>query len=309
MTVYIDVLFIVNMVLDYFILLSIKFFLKTNDKRWRLLIGAITGALYSCFMFFPKLEILSNMLFELLLSCLIVFVSFRVKSFQGFLKLFVSFYVISALFGGIVFAIEQFIAPPILVVRNSIPYLDISPILLIAVSAVCYIIVAVLTRFVSKRNQKDKIIKIEIYIDKIGAVAEALIDTGNELKDSFSGCPVIICEFSKVKSLIPLEIHDLFLNGNLNISDVVEYTDFKKRFRMIPYSSVSEDGGLLPAFKPDYLICEGSRVNEVIVAVTSKKLSAEGNYNAIISPEIAANHELIEKEHIKLNKTALMKRR
>lgn len=293
MTVYIDVLFIVNLVLDYFILLSIKFFLKTSDKRWRLLIGAVVGATYACIMYFPDLKILSNMIFEVLLSCLIVFVSFKIKSFISFLKYFVCFYVISALFGGIVFAIEQFLAPPILTVKNGIPYIDISPIMLIVVSGLSYLSVTLITRFVSKRYQNDKIAKIEIYIEDKKASMDALIDTGNELKDSFSGTPVIICDFQKVRSLIPIEIQDLFLNRNLSISDVVEYTDFKKRFRMIPFSSVSDVVGLLPAFKPDYLICEGSRVNEVIVAVTSKKLSNDGKYNAIISPELTGNEKIL----------------
>lgn len=288
MTVYIDVLFIVNLVVDYFILLSVKCLLKTNDKRIRLLIGAVIGSIYSCLMFFEQLQILSTMLLELLLSMLIVLISFKTKNLLSYFKMFVSFYIISALFGGTVFAIQQFLAPPILTVKNGIPYIDISPLLLIIVSAISYLLIELFSRFLSKRNVIDNIIEIEVGIKDKKVKLSALVDTGNELTDSFSGVPVVICEYRSVKELIPIEIRDLFSKSDLSLSEAVKFTEFKNRFRMIPFSSVSDIQGLLPAFKPDYIkiFNQNEIKKEVIVAVTSKKLSSENKYSSIVSPEL-----------------------
>lgn len=286
MVVYIDVLFIINLIINYFILLAVSCLLKREDSRVRLLLGAALGAFYSCLLFFPQLQFLFTAALKLVLSATIVAVSYKIRSLRTFLKLIIYFYIVSFLFGGIIFAVQQFFAPPLLYVKNGIAYFDISPIYLIIASAVCYIIVALFSRMLHKNAIKQKIYKAELLLDDKSVRFDALMDTGNDLKDSVSGTPVMVAEYKTAEKLIPQEIQSVFKNGELNNVDVVEYTDFKNRFRVVPFSSVGSIGGLLPAFKPDKLIifsgnCE---TTDVIVAVTQKKLSKDGTFTALLNP-------------------------
>lgn len=286
MVIYIDVLFIVNLVINYFILLAVSQLLGRNDKRIRLLLGAVLGSVYSCLMFFPHLEFLFSAGLKLLLSITIVLVAYKVRSIRVFLKLIAYFYVISMLFGGIVFAVAQFFAPPAMVVKNGVTYLDISPVLLILTSAAAYVIITFFSRMLHKKTQSQNLYKVKIELNNNQAVMTALFDTGNDLRDAVSGSPVMVVEYRRVEKLIPDEVKAVFKTGNIADADVIEITDFKNRFRLIPFSSVGSAGGLLPAFKPDKITIDSqnNEITDILVAVTTKILSSEGNFSALLGP-------------------------
>lgn len=286
MVVYIDVLFIVNLIINYFILLAVSKLLSRYDKHIRLLLGAVLGSVYSCMMFFPHLEFLFSAGLKLLLSITIVLASFKINSFRALLKLIAYFYVISMLFGGIVFAVQLFFAPPAMVVKNCVTYIDISPVVLILTSAAAYVIITLFSRMLHKKTQEQNYYKVKIIINGNKAVVTALYDTGNDLRDAVSGSPVMIVEYRCVEKLIPDEIKEIFKTGNIAHTDVIELTEFKNRFRVIPFSSVGSAGGLLPTFKPDKIIVEpqNSEITDILIAVTIKKLSADGNFSALLGP-------------------------
>lgn len=286
MVIYIDVLFIVNLVINYFILLAVSHLLARNDKKIRLLLGAVLGSVYSCMMFFPQLDFLFSAILKLVLSITIVLLAFKVRNIRVFLKLIAYFYVISMLFGGIVFAVQQFFAPPAMVVKNGVAYLDISPILLILTSAGAYVVITLFSKMLHKKTQTQNLIKVKITCNNNDVVLAALYDTGNDLRDAVSGSPVMIAEFRRVEKLLPPEAKEIFKTGNIVNEEVLELTNFKNRFRLVPYSSVGSVGGLLPAFKPDKITIDSqnNEITDILVAVTTKKLSTEGNFSALIGP-------------------------
>ena len=59
--VYVDVLFTLNLFVNYLLLLSGACLLREKAKRWRLLLGAALGAVYSLIIFAPELP---NLLFS-----------------------------------------------------------------------------------------------------------------------------------------------------------------------------------------------------------------------------------------------------
>lgn len=286
--VYIDVLFILNLIIDYFILLAVSQILHRRDKRLRLLLGAFLGALYASLMFFPQLGLLYSAFLKLLFSAVLVLISFKCASVKNFLKLLVCFYLISTVFGGIIYAVELFLAPPGLNVRNGIMYMDISPLLLILTSAGCYIIIKLIARYFHRNVHTSDIYSVEISADGKSINLTALLDNGNDLCDVISGYPVIISEYCKVEKLIPNNLKMIFKNGKITDTSVFADTDWQKRVRMIPYGSVGNVGGMLPAFKPDSVRIPAVEINtsEVIVAVTSKRLSDNGDFSALLNPHL-----------------------
>ncbi len=54
-TIYIDVLVCLNFIVNYFLLLATGKFLSRPCKRWRMLLGAFLGGLYSLYILLPEI--------------------------------------------------------------------------------------------------------------------------------------------------------------------------------------------------------------------------------------------------------------
>lgn len=290
--IYIDVLFILNLIVNYFILLAVSQILHRNDKRLRFLGGAALGALYSCFMFFPQVSFLYSAGIKLVFSMTVVVVSFRRLTIRSFIKILICFYITSMLFGGIIFALCYFVAPPGLDERNGAVYMDISPLMLILSSAGCYIVIKLLSRYLHRDVHSTDIYTVEISVGNNSSKFSALLDNGNDLCDVITGYPVVIAEYRNVEMLIPRQLRNIFRSGKVSDGDNFDIEGWNRRVRFISYGSVGNVGGILPAFKPDRLMVENAGVStsNVLVAVTNSRLSSEGLYNALLNPHLL--HEL-----------------
>lgn len=304
MVVYIDVLFIINLIINYFILLAVSQILKRNDKRLRLFVGAALGAVYGSLMFFPELNFLYTALLKLVFSVTIVAVAFKCHSIRNFLKLIAYFYIISMLFGGIIYAIQFYFAPPILLVKNGVAYLDISPLYLILSGAGCYIAVKLFSRLFHRNAQTKDIYNVRIEIGQSSVALAALLDSGNDLSDAISGYPVVVAEYKRIEPLIPPALRKIYKTGKITNPPELGQEGFGRRFRIVPYGSVGNAGGILPAFRPDKLVVDGAGIetSQVIVAVTNKRLSDDGLFSALLNPRLFEMKEdaiAFPKTHVK----------
>jgi stage II sporulation protein GA (sporulation sigma-E factor processing peptidase) len=288
MVVYIDILFAVNLILNYFILLAVSILLKRKDKRLRILAGAAFGALYSLFIFYPQLTYLYSIFVKIIASVIIVLITFKCSNIKTFAKLIMFFYLISFLFGGIIFAVWLFVSPPGMLVHNGVLYIDISPVLLILAGAGCYIIIAIASRLLNKSRFTSGIYSVDIEMFGISVRLDAMLDTGNSLCDTITGAPVIVVEYAVVEKLIPIKLRNTFKKGFIENPDAFEAVGWGGRLHMIPYGSVGDTGGLLPAFRPDRLTIKQKdknvEVTDVLVAVCGKRLSGDGKYAALLNP-------------------------
>ena len=62
--------------------------------------------------------------------------------------------------------------------------------------------------------------------------------------------------------------------------------DFESRIRVIPYSSLGEQNGLLMGFKPDAVKISEKCITNIIIGVYNRNLSATSEYDALLNPEI-----------------------
>lgn len=75
--VYIDVLFVLNMFVNYFILVTVAKIMRITPSRWRLLCGALLGGLYSLFIFIPDVNVFLSLVAKLAFSVSIVFAAYK----------------------------------------------------------------------------------------------------------------------------------------------------------------------------------------------------------------------------------------
>lgn len=77
MTIYIDVVLIENLVMNYIILLATGIILKVKINHFRLIISSLIGAAYTVMAYILPIEIYSNFLLKILLSIIIVYLAFN----------------------------------------------------------------------------------------------------------------------------------------------------------------------------------------------------------------------------------------
>lgn len=142
---------------------------------------------------------------------------------------------------------------------------------------------------------------VDIGIDGTVAKVCALVDTGNTLKDPLTKSHVVVLEYEALRKYIPEDIRDVFMkeeSSALNsIAELNTDTSWSSRVRIIPYSSLGRNDGILLGFKPDFVRVYGRHgaktLTNMIVGVHPRRLSPQGDYQALIGPEVVEVVEAI----------------
>lgn len=277
MIVYVDILIFLNLFVNFFILKITAALCKDTGRISRTILGSAIGALFSLYIFLPQSNALTEMIFRLAVSGVVIIVSFKFDSLKSFLRRISVFFAVSFLYAGFMLGVWFVFKPQNLAVNNGIVYVNISPVLLILTTLAGYVIISVI-RYLSNKeapfgNRCGLTIEANENIIKI----TALVDTGNSLTDIITKKPVIIIEKGVAEKLlkeIPTpENFDTYYNKNTY------------DFRIIPYSTVGGTG-LLTAFTPKNITAEsnGEKIplNNVLIAISNEKLGED--YKAIVGP-------------------------
>ncbi len=293
--VYAEYLFLENFIMNFIILHITSKFGKYQSGNMKLIIGAAIGAMYSFIIFFPSLHFFLSFSMKLVISMLIIVITFTPHKFRDFFKYLSIFYLVSFAFGGTAFAIFYFTNFQS-IVSNGIFYSNsISFKLLLYSVAIGYFLIVLTLNLMKNKVSKERIYnEIIVEFDNKKKEINALIDTGNSLLDPISKFPVIIVEYNAIEELLPENIKKIFIRDNIDnlekISTILQTSSWISRFRMIPFTSLGKENGMLIGFKPDNVEVnyDGNRftLNKIIIAISSNKLSKNGDYNALINPDI-----------------------
>ncbi len=270
--IYADILVAVNMIMNYFLLRASMAVTGADYKTVRVFLSAAAGGLFSMIIFVEDISPLVNTLIKLLFLAFMVAVAFGLKSLKSFVKNCSAFFIANFVFAGIMLAISVFIAPEKTLYKNGIVYFDIDIITLTVSAFVCYVILSALTRFSRSRSPAESIYELTVTYNGNRVTGKALYDTGNTLRDSFSGRPVIIAEKGFAEKL--------FAEGE----DVTQ----QKNFRLIPYSTI-KNGGALPAFLAEKISLKTptktTEAEKIYIAVTDKKF-VSGDFCALLGTPV-----------------------
>lgn len=248
-TIYLDVLFCINFIIDYIILLTVRRFMNIRARRLRLAAGAAVGGLTSFVILLPALPSGLSLIFSLAFACLVVGAAFAPMSRGLFIKTSAAFFLISFGYCGLMIAIWLLFSPQSLVIRNSSVYIDISPLVLLVTTVFCYVILRVILRLTGRGEAAAANCILRISLGGNVREYKALIDTGSSLKEPFSGKPVIV------------------------ISERLSFPD-SLGVRLVPYSSVGGEG-LLRAVCPERITAvtnDGERSIDGYIACSDNKL-------------------------------------
>ena len=295
MEVYLDMLILENLIMNYIILLVTSKFSKEQTSILRMLISSLIGALYCAIVFFPALRFFYTLLFKVCLSFILVIVAFSPQKPKQFMKVLSIFYVVSFVFGGAAFGLFYFTNFGV-ILSNGVFYISNFPIKILIISTIIsYLIIKFAWTTIQNKLSRDNMyVILDIIFEEKEVKLKGLIDTANSLYDPISNYPVIVVEFSAVKSLLPDEIKEIFSKCRENdlslITSVLSNSDWISRFRLIPFSSLGKENGMLIGFRPDNVkvsqIESKKELKNIIIGVYNRSLSKDKSYNALLHSEI-----------------------
>ncbi len=279
---------IIELTMDYLLLWATAEITHLKTTKLRLFLGALAGTSYSIVVFLQRHEVISgyqyggDIIFKIILSLAMLGIVFMPISLRRFINAMGIFYLIAFMSGGAALATVYLTEGNWLIVN------------VVAMGTI--LIVAELGWGIVQKKiwQEMFFVPIEIQFGNKTVKVNALVDTGNRLKDPLTGTPVVIVESSVMVDVLPRELNDL-----INLSEGSDLTEisaklagstWSSRFRIIPYASIGKDRGLLIGFRPTMVRVKEDKyfteTRNCIVGIHNRKLCPEGTYKALLHPEI-----------------------
>lgn len=269
MTIYADILFIVNLYIDAMLIAAVRRFLRLPLSRGRWLLAAVLGGFSGLCALLPDLSGFPLFCLTAVQALALSAAAFAPKPWGTLLKATFLLFLFGAALSGLLSLMQTFLPFTGVILLNGTVYFDISPLLLIVLTCLAYGVLYIFDRLFQKRE--PDILFAGLTLSQGGKTVQlpAKVDTGLTLREPFSGLPVIVAEQAAVQALLPPDFG-------------TEACSFPLRF--VPYNSVGGEG-LLPAFRPEQVKI-GQKDADCWVAVSPRPLSA-GSFSALIGAALA----------------------
>lgn len=289
MTIYLDIVLLENIILNYIILLSTAIISKSKIMMNRILISSTIGGIYAILNYFSEKSGIVNIILKIIISIIMVKIAFKEIETRKIFKQVVFFYLTSFTFGGIAFMLLYFVNPQNIIV-NGTYFVGTYPLkITVLAGGVGFIIITIATQYIkNKITEKTMIYDLEIFFDGKATKIKSMLDTGNLLKEPITNADVIIVEKESLLGIISKDIleniNNIVKGKWISNNDIYSY-----KFRLIPFSSLGREDGLLLGFKPDYIKIykeEEFFRNDIIVGIYNGKLTKSNLYTSLIGLNI-----------------------
>ena len=203
--VYVDILFLINFISDFFLLSLTCVLLRLSPKMYRLTFAACFGALYSLAAFFVYIPLLYSAIAKGVVGFLMILLAFGAKNIRLLIKRICVFYLVTIAFSGVLYALlfsTSLGAKFGTVASGAEIYLNLPAYLLIVAAVIMYFIFSCAFGAIEKSREKGRFLKfVRISYSGKSVVLPALYDTGNFLTDPKEKKGVIIGEFRALSKL------------------------------------------------------------------------------------------------------------
>lgn len=279
MIIYIDVLIFVNYIIDFLLIrLSLRFS-KTTVSFKRLILASVICSLFSLYIFIPKINIVAEILLRLIPVFVTSLICNKFIINKNLVRIIIYFFGVSFIFAGAMAGLWMLFKPRFMALNNGAVYFNVSPVVLIALSFLFYLIIIILQRISKRDFDSAKYVEVELNFCGIIIKSTALVDTGFSLKGDLSDKTVI---------MINISLSNLFLGEDeANLLTHFKTPQNEKLTTRIKFMQVKTASGvkLMPALKLDKLIIDNEKVYSNVIAVISEELSFE-DFKVILPSDI-----------------------
>ncbi|MFW6256798.1 MAG: sigma-E processing peptidase SpoIIGA [Bacillota bacterium] len=295
MVVYADVLFINNTLMTLAIVWSVSKILDYQTKWWRLLGAALVGTVYTFIIIivqkkttFSSINILFYIMANLIAVYLMAKISFGRISYKKIIQVFFWIYFVTFLVIGFLLAVINILGPNSRIFTGKYIYGLITGLfLLLMIGKIGW-------RFFQKKYTGGQLfIPLKIIIKDREIELTGYLDTGNQLRDPLSGKPVIIVNVDSLETLFCKSVTKKIKQRKIyreveEIIDIFDNSEYKERIRVLPFSDLGQEHGILPGIIPDKVILhyDGQPLvtSRAVLGLTKKKFSSQKRFQALIPP-------------------------
>ncbi len=280
MTVYADVLFLVNFSLDYVTLYITGRLLSNSSSAWRMTLSSAVGAVFAVSALVFDMKGTLYVLFSAAVTFLMCVCAYKRAGIVGYITSALLLFSVGTAIGGAVSAICSLGAG----YRDALdadPYED-AVVFVVALAAT--VITAVSTKLAKKRCVAVKRL-VKITLGEKTVELDALADSGNLARDPLSGSPVLIVRADAIKEMLSVRVYEVATSETADVT-TLEARDMA-RVRMLPVSGVSGSGILL-GYRADAVTVEDRRgkMREVsCILGLSREKNGFGGCDAILPSE------------------------
>lgn len=282
-TLYADILFLINFCMDFFSLyLSVKILMQKVRLK-HLLSASVLGAFYSVFSTIYCGNAAVSFIIGIAAAFVLCYIAVgRTDNVRLYLKTVVLFFIISLLLGGIITflysALNRVFAAADFSARDNTVKAAVF-ILLGAIGALCINI----SNRILYCAVRTKMASIKVVLDKKTVTLDALVDSGNLLRDPISGRQVIVVTMASVEPVLPFDIRRIIKSNSYDLSDLSMRN--ARRIRLIPAKGIGGNRTFI-ALVPDRIELIGKEgkkeeLDALIAVEDSKKYNFAG-YNAVM---------------------------
>ncbi len=311
MSIYLDIIFLENILMNYIILFATLVIVKSKAKhlQLRLIISSVIGSIYAIIVYLNIFKIYSNIIAKIILSIVMVYVAFGATNIKKLLKDLLVFYLVSFIFGGCTISLIYFLKPENVKMKNGV-FVGTYPIKVALIAGVIAFVITQVAFKINKNKLGDvTLLNVELFLGEKSIMVKAFLDSGNLLKDPISNYPVIVVEQKELEKLIPKETLNYIsktIGGDAKLKNNTKEIEGQKQFdektnyylsriRMIPFMSLGKENGILTGIRFDMARIETDEIikekNNIIVGIYNKKLTKDNKYNALIGLNLLEGEE------------------
>lgn len=258
---YIDSIFLINFVMDLFLLTLTVKTLKKTATLTRILMGSLIGAMGYCLVLvLPQISYIVKVVFGMIpITVLMLKVGCNVKGVWQICYGMGYLFTYSFLLGGF-----------ILFLRNKVFFFKEKELSIWLILSIGYIGFRICIWGIRsyKKTAQSLFCEIEIAGDEEPITVLGLVDTGNGLKDPVSGKEAAVLEEEVWKKMT--------------------WAKREEKYKVIPFHSIGTKHGILEGYEVNRIVVktrsETRELREVPVAVYKGKLSVKGEYRMILPP-------------------------
>lgn len=271
-TVYGDVLFLINFSMDFLVLFCTGKILHIKQKPLLIILSSVFGGIYSVAALFIENNVLSAVcnVLSAVLMCLIAFP--RVRGF-AFFKCAALFFGLSLVTGGGItasYVLLSKLGRGININSDFAPVLSDIPLGTFCILGLISVFASFVTGKIFGKQSEKKEVSVTVTGSRGQITLRCLSDSGALLREPVSGSPVIVTTLECVKYCVDDELYEA-----LSCSDMSKTAN---EFRIIPCSSIG-GGKLLSGFLPKSVIIKGCERRAVIAVTTDNDF---GGFDGIV---------------------------
>lgn len=297
MTLYLDAVWLLNLLIDFMILRLTGYLNKKKNSGWRIIIGSIFASLIVFVAVFYPSSLLLYPLGKIIFSITIIVLTFKHKSWIDLLKTWLYFHFISFAIGGILLGVHFIFQQSVQVESGSFMTVTtgygtpISWVFVVVGFPICwYFTKQTMDKQALINFQADQLFNCEIGILGKNISTIGYLDSANHLIDPVTKKPVVIIDQLIIKQIFT---DDLFIqleqiSQSLDISQLD--ASLIQSIRLIPYQDVSNPTGVLIALKPElFTVTYYDQVIEsknILIGLRFSTLASEQEYHCLLNPQL-----------------------